>query len=211
VTGPTPVLWLIAGPNGAGKTTVTRSLPDSTLLKQLRSLNPDEVSKEWLWKRHQLTFRTAPADLLASTFIEAADFVFAAAKTALQANEAICLETVLSTDKYRSLVELTLNLNGYFGLIYVAVASPEISARRIAGRVRAGGHDVPSEKLAARWQRSLAQLPWFMQHASVAAVYDNSNENPAGAPVLIARKKNGTLKIIEPDLIPELTQALRSC
>jgi cystathionine gamma-lyase len=208
VTRPTPVLWLIGGPNGAGKTTITRTLPVSTLLKQLRSLNPDEVSKEWLRQRHGLTFRTAPAELLKATFIEAADFVFSEAQEALRAGEAICLETVLSTDKYRSLVELALQLKGYVGLIYVAVASPEISARRIANRVRGGGHDVPTEKLEARWQRSLEQLPWFISRAKFAAVYDNSDENPRSAPALIALKARGLIKVPLPERIPELAASI---
>lgn len=203
------VLWLIAGPNGAGKTTVTRTLPGSTRLAQLRSLNPDEISKVWLWERHQLTFATAPAELLASTFIEAADYAYAQATEALQSKQAITLETVLSTTKYRSLVDLTLQLGGYFGLIYVAVASPEISARRIAARVRAGGHGVPADKLAARWIRSLEQLPWFLARAHAVFVYDNSKENPINPPVLVANKVSSKLTIFEPDLIPDLTTTLQ--
>jgi cystathionine gamma-lyase len=126
----------------------------------------------------------------------------------LNSGEAITLETVLSTDKYRSLAELVQRLNGYFGLIYIAVSSPEISARRIAARVRAGGHDVPTDKLAARWQRSLEQLPWFLHQANYFAVYDNSNEDPQLSPALIAHNARGLIRIPLPDRIPELTAAI---
>lgn len=203
-----PLLWLVAGPNGAGKTTVAQSLSYTLGLHLLRSLNPDNVSKELLQQRGNYTFASAPDDMLRSTFLEAASSVFERSKTAVESGEAICLETVLSTDKYRELVQIVLKRGGFFGLIYVAVSSTAISARRIAARVRLGGHDVPSNKLVSRWQRSLEQLPWFVNRAQVAFIYDNSNENPGLPPTLLAHKRNGTLEIIRPDLIPELTHAL---
>lgn len=171
-------------------------------------LNPDEISKELLRAKGG-TFQSASADLLQSTFIQAADEVLERAKTLLKQGAGICVETVLSTDKYRQLVETTLEHNGFFGLIYVAVKSPEISAARIAARFEQGGHDVPTDKLAARWRRSLEQLPWFAKRAHYMLVYDNSlSDRSRRRPPLIARKRLDGLQILEPNLIPELTQAL---
>lgn len=175
----------------------------------LEWLNPDEISRELL-RAQGLSFQTAPAELLQSTFIKAADEVLVRAQQALELGRGICVETVLSTDKYRSLVEITLRHRGFIGLVYVAVKSPEVSAQRIAARFLAGGHDVPTDRLAARWQRSLEQLPWFVERADYVRVYDNSDSNHRDLkPTLIARKHRGVIEVVEPDLIPELTAALQ--
>jgi predicted ABC-type ATPase len=173
-------------------------------------LNPDEVSKELLRRRGGFDFQTASAELLQSTFIEAADLVFARAKKLIESGNGLCVETVLSTAKYRPLVEATLQQDGFFGLVYVAVRSPEVSAERIAARFEQGGHDVPTDRLAARWQRSLEQLPWFASRAHFMHVYDNTrSDRQRLRPQLIARKRLTSIQIVEPDLISELTAALR--
>jgi adenylylsulfate kinase-like enzyme len=59
VTKANPVLWLIAGPSGAGKTTITKTLPATTRINSLRSLNPDEITRELLLERGGWTFQTA--------------------------------------------------------------------------------------------------------------------------------------------------------
>lgn len=205
-----PRLWIIAGPNGAGKTTLARKLPFYRAMADVQWLNPDEISKELLHERGGFNFQTASAEMLQSTFIEAADLVLIRAKQLIESNGGVCVETVLSTNKYRTLVQTTLNLRGFVGLVYIAVKSPEISAQRIAARFQQGGHDVPTEKLAARWQRSLEQLPWFVQRSHFLHVYDNSDtEQPNIDPRLIAKKRGKLMQILEPTLIPELTAALQ--
>ncbi|QDU26419.1 Zeta toxin [Anatilimnocola aggregata] len=204
-----PYLWIVAGPNGAGKTTLAQIPRIAAKLASAERLNPDDLSKVLLQQRGGFTFQTASAEMLQATFIEAAESVFQEAQIALTNNRSICLETVLSTPKYRSLVELTLNRGGFFGFFYIAVKSPEISAIRIANRVAEGGHGVPTDKLAARWERSLAQLPWFVKRAHYMLAYDNSAEVKGTPPELIAIKNASGLQIKRPDLIPELTHALQ--
>ena len=45
------------------------------------------------------------------------------------------------------------------GLVYIALASPDIARERVAARVRRQGHDVPEEKIVQRWQRSHLRQP----------------------------------------------------
>jgi predicted ABC-type ATPase len=78
-----------------------------------------------------------------------------------------------------------------FKLIFVMLRSPEMNVARVRIRVRKGGHAVPEEKITARWWRSLAQLPWFLEHADQAAIYDNSGNFP----LLIGRKENSKIQI----------------
>lgn len=59
-------------------------------------------------------------------------------------------------------------------LYFVATGSPAINAERVAERYAQGGHDVPPDKIAARYARSLANLPAAMPHLWRAFFFDNS-------------------------------------
>lgn len=95
----------------------------------------------------------------------------------------------------------------FFGLVYVAVISPEISLSRVRNRVRLGGHDVPEASVRARWLRSLDNLPWFWQRAHWAQIYDNSDPR-GGRPVMIAEKAGLKVSLLQPGLNPEIDRRL---
>lgn len=59
-------------------------------------------------------------------------------------------------------------------LYYVATDDPGINASRVSERYEQGGHDVPPDKIAARYVRSLANLPNALPHLSRAFFFDNS-------------------------------------
>ncbi|NOS70193.1 MAG: hypothetical protein HOP33_09710 [Verrucomicrobia bacterium] len=128
----------------------------------------------------------------------------------LAAGEAVAVETVLSTDKYRPVVEQLRRDGGMFNLIYVGLNSPELSRQRVAARVAKGGHPVPEEKLAGRWQRSLEHLPWFASRADHFFIFDNSDSNPDQEPVLAAREgvASGSLRLLDREANPALVKAL---
>lgn len=133
-----------------------------------------------------------------------------ALQTALRRGEAIGVETVLSSGKYQPLVELVRGQGGFVGLIYVALASPDLACARVARRVQAGGHDVPAEKIRARWQRSLANLPWFAAHASAFWVFDNSDEHPEVLPRLMAAGRSAVMDFLESSAGEALRTSLSS-
>ena len=59
-------------------------------------------------------------------------------------------------------------------LYYVATDDPGINASRVSERYERGGHDVPPDKIAARYVRSLANLPDAIPQLSRAFFFDNS-------------------------------------
>ena len=59
-------------------------------------------------------------------------------------------------------------------LYYIATSSPRINSSRVANRARQGGHDVPPEKIAERYRRSLALVPQALPQLSRAYFFDNS-------------------------------------
>lgn len=202
-------LWLIAGPNGAGKTTLAQSPEFRDLIGVSTVINPDELALEMLHQRGVSSFAGASRELLQETFLAAAEMTLQRVSAAVDTGEAIAVETVLSTPKYRRAVEDTLARGGKFCLIYVALRSPQLACERVARRVRAGGHDVPMDRIAARWWRSLEELKWFVRRASAFWIFDNSDSNPDAPPLLIAEGGSGAVKVHQPCAIPHVTEALQ--
>ena len=59
-------------------------------------------------------------------------------------------------------------------LYYVATDNPIVNAARVAQRYAQGGHDVPLEKIASRYVRSLANVKLAFPYLSRAFFFDNS-------------------------------------
>lgn len=82
--------------------------------------------------------------------------------------------------------------------------------------VAQGGHDVPPEKVVTRWDRSLANLPWFALRADRAMIFDNTGARQSRA-TRVARfetlELNGTLRLLatgyHPRVDAELAPILR--
>jgi len=59
-------------------------------------------------------------------------------------------------------------------LYFISTDSPLINSFRVRSRVRKGGHDVPAEKIASRFDRSLRQIEPALPFLSRAFFFDNS-------------------------------------
>lgn len=119
-------------------------------------------------------------------------------ESSIEAHQSIGVETALSTSKYRRLVEKAKGLGFEVGLIYVILQTPELNVERVRLRVLKGGHAVPEDKIVERYWRSLDQLPWFLQEADKAWLYDNSGASPK----LIGQKARGTVTLDHDALAP---------
>ena len=64
-------------------------------------------------------------------------------------------------------------------IAYLSLATPQLALRRIAARVRQGGHDVPPQDVLRRFDRSWTNFDRAYKHLADAwTVYDNSGPNP---------------------------------
>lgn len=61
-------------------------------------------------------------------------------------------------------------------LVYVALHDPELNVRRVAARVRQGGHAIGPDTIRKRVGTSLANLPRALAIADQAIVLDNSGQ-----------------------------------
>src|SRR5439155_13010668 len=116
----------------------------------------------------------------------------------VKAHQTVGVETVLSTPKYRKLVRAAKQRGFKIALIYVLLNSPALHVSRVQMRVKKGGHGVPKGKILSRRIRSLAQLPWFLEAADEAWLYDNSGASPR----LNGVKRDGTI-VLDRDALPE--------
>ena len=59
---------------------------------------------------------------------------------------------------------------------YVALDNADRHVARVRARVARGGHDVPEERIRARYDDSRANLARLIPKAAAVKVYDNSHE-----------------------------------
>lgn len=152
-----PVLVALAGPNGAGKTTFYHS---HLAPVGLRLLNADILAREL-----QLDPYTAAR-------------AASALRTELCAlGESFVFETVFSDpvgDKLEFLKECART--GYnVVLCFVGISGPAVSEERVAMRVTQGGHDVPGDKLVARYPRIVENLRRALLELPRVWIFDNND------------------------------------
>ena len=152
-----PVLVAVAGPNGAGKTTFFHVHLEPS---GLRFLNPDLLAKE---------LHLQPAD--------AARTLHSLRQTLVAQRESFVFETVFSDPVGDKLAFLkTAEQAGYtVVLCFIGLAGPATSDERVAMRVSQGGHDVPAEKLVARYPRTLANLRRAIRALPHVFIFDNED------------------------------------
>ena len=156
------VLYIIAGCNGAGKTTAaTTILPE--ILKCREFVNADEIARG-----------LSPFNPESVAF-EAGRYMLIRIKSLLESGQSFSIETTLSTRTYRHLV-LDAQRRGYrVELLFFWLRTPELALRRVAQRVREGGHHVPDDVVRRRYTRGISNLfHIFMDIVDFWALYDNS-------------------------------------
>ena len=87
-------------------------------------------------------------------------------------------ETVLSTDRNLELLRQAKKQGYEIQAVFVLTNNPGINVRRVKARAKAGGHDVPEEKIISRYEKSLRNLSQLVRIADHTRVIDNSGNEP---------------------------------
>jgi predicted ABC-type ATPase len=160
-----PLCIVIAGPNGAGKTTFAREF----LLKDTRVIhfvNADVIASGLSPLRPEMVALAAgrilrELDRLAKA---RADFAF---------------ESTLSGLVYLNRLKRWKAAGYRIEIVYLRLPSPRLALRRIAARVKQGGHNVPRADVLRRFDRSWTNFQQsYRLLADAWSVYDNSGRNP---------------------------------
>lgn len=152
-----PILVAVAGPNGAGKTTFYHS---HLRAAGLRFVNPDVLAGE-------LTLDPYAAAKVAD----------ALRRELVRQRESFVFETVFSdpaADKL-SFLKQAIECGYTVILVFIGISGPDVSETRVAMRVSQGGHDVPTEKLVARFPRTLANLRAAICELPHVIIFDNDD------------------------------------
>ena len=158
-----PVCIVIAGPNGAGKTTFAREfLPKDT--RVIHFVNADVIASGLSPLRPELAAVAAgriflrELDRLAKS---RADFAF---------------ESTLSGLIYLNRLKRWKAAGYRIEIVYLRLRSPQLALRRIAARVKQGGHNVPRADVLRRFDRSWTNFQKsYRLLADAWSVYDNSS------------------------------------
>ena len=94
----------------------------------------------------------------------------------LLASRSFAFETVMSAADKVDLLREAQQRGFRTYLYFVATEDPQINIKRVAARVREGGHDVPVDKIVARYYRSLELLAEATYYSNRAYYFDNSSD-----------------------------------
>ena len=151
-----PRLLVFAGPNGSGKSTITKGIPICGTY-----VNADDIKR-----------------VSQCTDLEAAQEAEQIRHVLLKARKDFTFETVLSTDRNLELLRSAKEQGYEIHAVFVITRDPRINVERVKARVKAGGHNVPEEKIISRYERSLRNLSQLVRIADHTRVIDNSGKEP---------------------------------
>ena len=151
-----PQILVFAGPNGSGKSTITSGF---RIIGEY--INADEIKK-----------RETCDDLTAAQIATALRERF------IDERRSFTFETVLSSDRNVLLLKKVRNSGYKIFLVYVLTNDVNINISRVSERVKKGGHDVPTEKIISRYDKSISNLSELIKFVDRAMIIDNSCEKP---------------------------------
>ena len=166
-------LYIIAGCNGAGKTTASFTiLPDILGCKEF--INADEIA------RGLSPFQPDKVG------IEAGRIMLHRIQELLVQGKTFAFETTLATKSYKNTIKQAQSLGYTVTLVFFSLDSIELAIDRVKTRVLEGGHNIPADIIARRYQNGLKNLfEIYSEIVDELAIFNNSK----GKPDLIAKKR----------------------
>lgn len=164
--GSKPRCIIIAGPNGAGKTTFARKFLTEDL-GILHFVNADLIAYGLSPLHPELAARVAGRLLLAEL------------DRLVRERKSFALESTFSGKTYVERIQKMKDVGYRVEMIFLKLNSPELAVKRVAHRVKQGGHYVPSEAVHRRYLRGWRNFELYYRPLSdVWAVFENSGSSP---------------------------------
>ena len=151
-----PRILVYAGPNGSGKSTITKKIPICGIY-----VNADDIKR-----------------ISQCTDLEAAQEAEQIRQMLLKSHKDFTFETVLSTDRNLNLLQKAKEQGYEIQAVFVLTNDPYINVERVKSRAKAGGHNVPEEKIISRYEGSLRNISKLVRIADHTRIIDNSGDEP---------------------------------
>ncbi|HNR22211.1 MAG TPA: zeta toxin family protein [Steroidobacteraceae bacterium] len=191
-------IFVLAGVNGAGKSSIGGAAFQA---RNVPYFNPDLAAQALLESNPGLPLEQANA--------HAWELGRQGLERALREELNFAFETTLGATTLPNLLLAGARAGAQVHLWYVGLSSPELHMQRVRERVQAGGHDIPEEKIRARYHSSRANLIRLLPYLASLHVHDNSAQaDPkAGvppAPILLLHMRAGrVVSHIALDQVPQ--------
>jgi predicted ABC-type ATPase len=181
-------LLIVAGPNGSGKTTlVLHGVLSAYLDVPPASINPDEVAREL----------SDGGRLTPDISLQAAQTCDARLDAEIPRADPSPWRLFSPPISLKRRVEAARAVGFSIALVYVTLRHPALNVARVQQRHAQGGHDVPSDRVLSRRERSHALFEWLAREADIVLVFDNT-----AAPVYAAGKAGGMWDLADLDRLP---------
>ncbi len=155
------IYTLIAGVNGAGKSTFYNL--GTILPKDQKRINSDEILRENKgdWKN--------PSDQ-SNAMKEAVKRIRKYLREGISFNQ----ETTLTGNSIIGNIHKAKNQGFTVRMYYVGLESADLAVKRVADRVRIGGHGIEEKDIRKRYDSSLENLKTAIQLCDEVYIYDNT-------------------------------------
>jgi predicted ABC-type ATPase len=186
-----PFLLIIAGPNGAGKSSHWDREYRSRKL-QFPYVNADEIARSM-----------GPSET------RDRDAMFEAERKRrehIERRESFAFETVFSHPGKLKEIQRAKEAGYYVRLVFIGLASPQLSVARVMRRVARGGHPVPPDRIPGRYARNLENLAKAIPLVDEAVIWDNSEEDQR--PIEVLEFQDGKLHKRAAEIPPWVERAL---
>lgn len=166
-----PNLYIIAGPNGAGKTTCAMTvLPEYLAVENY--VNADAIASA-LSPFHPEREALAAGRLMLGKI-----------KELIAKQEHLAFETTLASRSFVPLVHEAREQGYNIYVIFIFLANSTVAKKRVAFRVKAGGHNIPGDVIERRYKAGLINLfDLYMPIVDGWYIYDNTDS----VPILVAQ------------------------
>ena len=174
-----PVFYLLAGPNGAGKSTLFRAaVAEGLIPADAEFVNAD------LFEAAHLQHIDHPQERSA----QAREWADGRRAELLRLGQSFVSETVFSHPSKLALIETAQRCGFAVVLLVVCLDDPKRLLARVRQRVDEGGHNVPGDRILARYPRTLLHLAQAVRRADLAMLYDTggSGKDKVNRPVRVA-------------------------
>jgi len=190
-----PNLYVLAGVNGAGKSSVGGSVLTGL---GLTWHNPDTLARLLVEEEG-----IAQQEANSVAWLDGMTRLNAAIKN----RTPFAFETTLGGNTVRENIRAACASHRVH-IWYCGLNSPEMHIARVRSRVRLGGHDIPTEKIYERWDKSRANLIELLPLLAELSVYDNSAQAAPGQaipnPLHVLHLRDG--KLLHPTTAAKFAQ-----